>query len=113
MRLARLSSAALVEAMRSAVASSDPATAGCIHDELSARADMASADSRAVSREARAELNALLAQVPSDAAKVNALISDYELRTRRARIAAGLATRSTDKIAAGLLARQQQTAASK
>lgn len=106
-RLSRLSSAALVEAARSAVASSDSATAGCIADEMNARTDLSSADSRALSREVKAELNLLIADVPSDAMKVQSLLNEYDLITRRARIASGRATRSVDKIAAGLLAREQ------
>ena len=98
-RLGRLSDAMLLDATRSVLAGADGATAGCLYDELATRKDM--------SREVRAEIHHLLAQVPSDSAKALALISEYELRTRRARIAAGLATRSTDKIAAGLLAREQ------
>jgi hypothetical protein len=107
MRLARLSSAGLVEAARMAVATSDAATIGCISDEVSARVDLPTSDPRGVSREARAEINALVAQVPSDSAKVTALLAEYDLRRRRALIASGRATRSTDKIAAGLLAREQ------
>jgi hypothetical protein len=97
-RLGRLSDAMLLDTTRSVLAGSDGATAGCIYDELATRRDMA--------REVRAEIHNLLAKIPSDSTKALALVSEYELRTRRARIAAGLATRSTDKIAAGLLARQ-------
>jgi hypothetical protein len=107
MRLARLSSAALVEAARMAVASADALTAGCIADEVSARVDLPTSDPRGASRETRAAINALVAQVPSDSAKVTALLAEYDLRRRRALIASGRATRSTDKIAAGLLAREQ------
>jgi hypothetical protein len=92
MRLARLSSAGLVEAARMAVASADLAAAGCISDEVRARVDLPTSDPRGVSREARAEINALVAQVPSDAAKVTALLAEYDLRRRRALIASGRAT---------------------
>jgi hypothetical protein len=108
-RLSRLSSQALVEAGRTAVASADAATMGCIQDELDARVNLPTSDPRSVSREARAELNVLVGQMPSDAARVKALLDERDLIVRRARIASGRATRSTDKIAAGLLARQQQT----
>lgn len=101
-RLARLTDPSLVDAARSAVASADAVTAACVQDELATRKDM--------SRETRAAINALIAQVPSDAAKVTALLAEYDLRRRRALIASGRATRSTDKIAAGLLAREQSGA---
>jgi hypothetical protein len=45
--------------------------------------------------------------MPSDALKVSALLNEYDLITRRARIASGRATKSVDKIAAGLLAREK------
>lgn len=98
LRLSRLSGPALIDAARLALASADAATMGCIADETDVRKDL--------SREMKAELNALIAQVPSDAAKVKSLLDEYDLRTRRARIASGRATKSVDKIAAGLLARQ-------
>lgn len=113
MRLGRLSSAALVEAARGAVASADAATLGCLQDEISTRQDLPTSDPRGISREVRAELNALIAAAPSDAARVKALLDEYDLRTRRAKIAAGRGN-SRALIAAGLLARQTgQTAASK
>jgi hypothetical protein len=106
MRLQRLSSAALVEAARMSVASADAATMGCIKDELDARVHLPQSDPRGVSRETRAELNVLIATVPSDAVKVTSLLNEYELISRRALIKSGRAKRSTDKIAAGLLARE-------
>jgi hypothetical protein len=106
MRLQRLSSAGLIEAARGAVASADAATLGCLQDEANARQDLPNSDPRGISREVRAELNALIAQAPSDAAKVSALLADYDLRLRRAKIAAGRGN-SRDRIAAGLMARQQ------
>jgi len=107
MRLGRLSSQGLIEASRMAIASGDSATMGCIQDEVNARQEVAASDPRGLSREAKAELNRLIAETPSDAAKVKSLLDEYDLRARRARIASGRATRSTDKIAAGLLAREQ------
>ncbi len=105
MRLTRLSGPSLVEAARSAVASADAATMGCVQDEVNARQELAAADPRGLSRETKAELNLLIATAPSDAAKVKALLDEYDLRARRARIAAGRGN-SRDRIAAGLMARQ-------
>ena len=107
MRLQRVSPAALVDAARDALASADAASMGCIRDEIDARIDLPQSDPRSLSREARADLNVLVASVPSDAMKVAALLNEYDLITRRALIASGRATKSVDKIAAGLLAREQ------
>jgi hypothetical protein len=105
MRLTRLSGPSLVEAARSAVASADAATMGCIQDEVNARQELAASDPGGLSRETKAELNLLIATAPSDAAKVKSLLDEYDLRARRARIAAARGN-SRDRIAAGLMARQ-------
>jgi hypothetical protein len=107
LRLQRVSPAALVEAARVALGSADAASMGCIRDEIDARIDLPQSDPRSLSREARAELNVLIASVPSDAVKVSALLNELDLMNRRARIASGRATKSVDKIAAGLLARER------
>jgi hypothetical protein len=105
MRLTRLSGPSLVEAARMAVASADAATMGCIQDEVNARQELAASHARGLSRETKAELNLLIATAPSDAAKVKSLLDEYDLRARRAQIAAGRGN-SRDRIAAGLMARQ-------
>ena len=104
-RLQRFSSAALIEAARGAVACADAATLGVLKEELDARQDLPTSDPRGVSREVRAQLNALIAAAPSDATKVKVLLDEYDLRARRARIAAGRGN-SRSLIAAGLLARE-------
>ena len=75
---------------------------------MNAHTALSSADPRALSREVKAELNLLIASVPSDARKVSALLAEYDLIIRRSKIASGRATKSVDKIAAGLLALGRQ-----
>lgn len=106
LRLQRVSPVALVDAAREALASADAASMGCVKDEIDARIDLQQSDPRSLSREARTDLNLLIASIPSDAMKVSALLNEYDLITRRARIASGRATKSVDKIAAGLRARE-------
>lgn len=106
MRLARLLPQQLVEAARLAASNPDAASQGCIQDELAARQILPAGDLRALSREQRAELSALISMTPTDSESVSKLLDEFDLIMRRARIAAGRA-KSVDKIAVGLMARSQ------